>query len=116
MPPRVIAQMALLQTALVVCGFVGLGAVLKLNAYPEDFGGMVRWNRLAVFLRHHGLWLMLAPTFWVLLATYVQQLERGWRTSRVAFGLGLLLAALILAGFFYAAIFPFTWAHFYMMR
>ena len=49
---RTTTILGLLQTILLVGGFLALGMVLKVSGYPDSTE--VRWNPLAVFLREHG--------------------------------------------------------------
>ncbi len=100
---RTTTILALLQTFLVIVGFFALGAVLKMTGYPES--GFVRWNPLAVFLREHGLWLLLLPVIWVVLATSAQRLNLRYLSDRVALVMGLAITGITIALFFYAAVF-----------
>jgi hypothetical protein len=104
---RTTLTLGLLQLVLVIVGFTTLGIVLKFCGYPgEDLG--VRWNLLAVLLREHGGWLMLLPVLWTCLAINAQRLDRGVFSYRLACVIGLCIIALIIALFFYAAVFPYT--------
>ena len=99
--------LGLLQLALVIVGFTTLGIVLKFCGYPREDLGVI-WNDLPVLLREHGGWLMLLPVLWVCYATNAQRLDRGLFSYRLACMIGLSIVALIIALFFYAAVFPFT--------
>ena len=104
--PRTTTILALLQTVLVVVGFIALGAVLKMSGYPDT--PAVRWNPLAVFLREHGVWLLLLPVLWVAFATSAQRRDRGFLSYRIACVIGLCIAAITIMVFLYAAVFPYT--------
>ena len=103
---RTTTYVAVLQSAVIVLGFLALGIVLKFCGYPNSFG--VRWNPLAVFLREHGIWLLAAPLFWTVFAVKARQLDRGIFSERVAFVSGVCLAGVITLTFLYAAVFPYT--------
>lgn len=103
---RTTTILALLQTLLIIIGYFALGAVLKLNGYPDT--SIVRWNPLAVFLREHGVWLMFLPVLWVLYATVAQHLDRGFFVCRDAYIAGLCIACLIITLFLSAAVAPYT--------
>ena len=96
---RTTTILALLQTFLVVTGFFVVGVVLKWSGYPDS--PVVRWNPLAVFLREHGLWLLFLPVLWVVLATSAQRLNLGFLSYRVACVIGLCVAGMTIALFFY---------------
>ena len=103
---RIVTILAILQTLLVVLGFLALGAVLKVEGYPETLG--VRWNPLAVWLREYGAWFLLVPILWVSLATAAQRRDRGFLSHRFACFPGVCIAVLTGGLFHYAAIFPHT--------
>lgn len=111
---RTTTLLALLQTLLIVIGFFALGIVLKAAGYPHDF--TVRWNRVAVFLREYGAWLLLLPVLWVSFATQAERLNRGIFSERIAYLSGLCLSALIIALFLYGAVFPYTRPFFFQVR
>jgi len=68
---RTITILGLVQVLLVILGFFGLGIVMKLNGYPRhDYG--IHWNPLALFLRRHGLILLLVPVLWTVFAALSQ--------------------------------------------
>jgi hypothetical protein len=103
---RATTILALLQILMVIVGFFALGAVLKMSGYPDALA--VRWNPLAVFLREHGVWLLLLPVVWVFFATSAQRIDRGLFSYRIACVIGLSIAGVTLALFLYASVFPFT--------
>ncbi|MES2597934.1 MAG: hypothetical protein V4662_21555 [Verrucomicrobiota bacterium] len=104
---RTTTIIALVQTLVVVLGFVAVGLVLKASGYPDN-PGWVRWNQVAVFLRHHGGWLMLVPILWTYAATVALNDDR----SRVSYSMMVVvgIAFAIVAGiaFMYASVCPFT--------
>jgi hypothetical protein len=104
--PRTTLILALIQMLLAVLGFVALGCVLWMAGYPDN--PSVRWNPLAAFLREHGVWLLLLPPLWMAFATYAQKVDRGALSYSVACAVGIGLAALIIALYLYAAVFPYT--------
>ena len=108
---RTTTILGLLQTILLVGGFLALGMVLKVSGYPDSTE--VRWNPLAVFLREHGGWLLLLPVLWVLYATTAQTRDHGFFSYRLACAIGLGLAVCTIAVFLYAAVYPFTRPFFY---
>jgi len=95
----------LTQALLVVLGFFALGIVLKASGYPTYIG--VRWNHLAVFLRHRGMWFLLLPILWTILAARAERHDYGIQSYRVVWLAGVCIAAVIIGLFLYAAIFPF---------
>lgn len=103
---------ALAQTILIVACRIGLAVVLKVHGYKPNGGGMdptIRWSPLAVFLREHGLWLLLLPLLWVGYATWARRVDRGFiGRYRTACVVGIMVAALVLAAFFWAIAFPYT--------
>ena len=111
---RTTTFLALLQTVLVILGFIVLGAVLKISGYPDTLA--VRWNPLTVFLREHGVWLLLLPVLWVAFATAAQRLDRGFMSYRIACVVGLCIAAITIVLFLYAAVFPYTRPFFLHLR
>jgi hypothetical protein len=98
--------LVLLQTLLIIVGFFVLGVVLKISGYPHELG--VRWNPLAVFLREHGLWLLVTSIVWVFFALAAERLDRGFFSYRLACVIGLCIASLTIVAFLYAAVFPYT--------
>lgn len=103
---RTTTYIAILQSAVIVLGFLALGSVLKFCGYPDSTG--IRWNPLAVFLREHGIWLLAIPLFWVAFALKAQQVDRGILSEHRALILGVGLAGVITVVFLWAAIFPYT--------
>lgn len=112
--PRTTTILALLQTVVVIVGFISLGAVLKISGYPDTLA--VRWNPLAVFLREHEVWLLLLPVLWVAYATSAQRLDRAILSYRIACVVGLCIAAVTIVLFLYAAVFPYTRPFFLHVR
>jgi len=102
---RTTAVLALVQMLLVILGFFALAIVLKASGYPYYPG--VRWNQLAVFLRQHGMWLILLPVAWVILAARTERYDYGILSYRVVWLGGVGIAATIIALFLYAAVHPF---------
>lgn len=96
------AILALVQTCVVVLGFVTLGVVLKILGYPDE--PAVTWNWFAVLLREHGLWLLIVPPVWVLVATRVRQSESRFVSDKTVYVGGILLTGVIVVLFFYASI------------
>ena len=103
---RTTTILALLQTLIVIVGFFALGVVLKMCSYPDN--PVVRWNPLAVFLREHGVWLLFLPVLWVCFSAQAERINRGILSSRIAFIVGLCVAAVTIGAFLYAAVFPYT--------
>ncbi len=103
---RTTTILALLQTLLIIIGFFALGAVLKLNGYPD--ASIVRWNPLAVFLREHGIWLIFFPVLWVFYATVAQRRDRGFFVCRDAHIVGVCATFLIITLFLFATVDPYT--------
>ncbi len=103
---RATTILALLQTLVIVVGFLALGAVLKMAGYPATIA--VRWNPLAVFLREHGMAFLLLPVLWVFFATAAERVDRGFLSYRVAFIVGLCVACTFLMLFVHAILFPYT--------
>jgi hypothetical protein len=106
--------LAVVQMVIVIVGFAALGIVLKGCGYPNGELMGVRWNPLAVFLREHVGWLLLLPVLWVFYASAAQSRDCGWLSYRIAFVVGLSIAACMLSAFLYASCHPFTrlmWLH-----
>ena len=100
--------LALVQTLVVVVGFIGLGVVLRGCGYPNGELMGVRWNPLAIFLREHLGFLLLIPVTWVFYASTAQHKDSGRLSYRIAFIIGLAIAACMLSAFLYASCHPFT--------
>lgn len=104
---RTIAILGLTQVIVVILGFFGLGIVMKMNGYPHgDYG--IRWSSLALFLRQQGLYLLLTPLIWVLLAATSQNRQRFIFTPNGWAVLGVIIITVISIIFLYACIFPYT--------
>lgn len=106
--PRSITILGFVQLLLIVLGFIGLAIVMKLSGYPEQEAILIRWNPLALFLRQYGLVLLLVPILWVILAALSQNRPRIVFTPETWVILGIVLAATIIALFFYACVNPYT--------
>src|SRR5579859_6587850 len=98
---RMTSILAWLQASLVITGFFALGIVLKMSGYPD--APALRWNPLAVFLREHGLWLLLAPALWVTFAIAAYRVDRGFLSYRIACVAGFSIAAVTTVLFIYSA-------------
>lgn len=96
---------ALAQILIVLGGFVGTVLVFSASGYPH---APFRWNRLALMLREHGIWLLVVPLLWTLLSTRLQHrlVEETFYQAWHLFGMAL--AAGLLGLFLYASVFPFT--------
>jgi hypothetical protein len=103
---RAVIYIALLQTLLVVSGFMALGTVLKIAGYPDST--VLDWRPLAVLLREHGAWLLLMPILWVFFAFAAGRLDHPFFSRRLVFFSGVGIAGIIAALFFYATVFPYT--------
>jgi hypothetical protein len=104
---RNIAILGLIQMLLVILGFFGLGIVMKIAGYPsEDFG--IHWNPLALFLRQHGLFLLVVPLFWTIFAATSQNQAKFIFSLDVWSVLGLVMTITIISIFLYACVFPYT--------
>lgn len=104
---RTTTFIAVLQTTLVVMGFLILPGIFKLWGYPVEpqfFG--YRWNPLSLWLRQYGPWLLVLPAFWVAFVSVAQRRGRGFFSQRLALIIGVCLAALIILLFLYAATYP----------
>ena len=87
-----------LQILVIVGGLLVLGACMKLWGYPHNPD--LRWNPLAIFVRHHGAWLLLLP-----LASYLGCLyaEHKWPASFTSDETSALALCLFLALFLFFA-------------
>jgi hypothetical protein len=101
---RSTAILALVQTLVVILGFFALASVLKALGYPDHL--YVHWNHYALFLRRQGMWLLILPILWVVLAARAERHDYGILTYRVVWLGGVCIAAAIIALFLYAAVFP----------
>lgn len=107
MIPRATTIIALSQTLVIILGFVAVGVVLKASGYPEN-PMRLRWNPLALFLRHYGLLLLVVPVIWTYFTARSLRDDCLAVTYRTMMGVGVLVAALTITIFIYAALFPFT--------
>jgi len=103
---RNITVLALIQLLVVVLGFFALGIVLKAGGYPDDPPfpsglGRVVWSPLALFLRQHGLALLVIPVVWAVI-TSLSQNRRVIFSQNVWLIIGVIIAAAIIALFVYA--------------
>jgi hypothetical protein len=87
-----IARIAVLQISLIVISFLVLGVVMKVGGYPHPPNPEVRWNSFTVFLRHHGMWLLLVPIAWAILCDRAQRHSPEWSHSATVIS-GLLTTA-----------------------
>ena len=85
---RTTISLVLVQALLVVLGFFALAIVLKLLGYPEN----AMWSHLALFLRRHGMWLLLLPVSWVVLAVRAERYDYGILNYRVVWLGGVCIA------------------------
>jgi hypothetical protein len=73
--------------------------------YPDN--PTVRWGPLALFLREHGLWLLILSLCWLVFAlSEVRRTGLPPRLVTISIGIGVPCVALLL--FIYAALFPYT--------
>jgi hypothetical protein len=103
---RPTAILLLLQTILVIIGFFALEAVLKMCGYPASSG--IAWNPLTIFLREHGLWLLLLPLAWVFYAWHAENRECGVVCYHTACLVALGNSGLTVALYLFASIYPFA--------
>lgn len=104
---RSTALIALSQTLVIVLGFIAVGVVLKFSGYPEN-ARWVRWNPVAVFLRHYGLILLLVPMAWTYFAARSLRHDSYAVSYQTMMFIGITFAALVMFSFIYAAVCPFT--------
>ena len=98
---------ALVQTLVVIGGFVAVGVVLKAAGYPEN-PMWVRWNPAAVFLRHYGGWLLLVPIIWTYCAGATLRNDDSRFSYSTLVVLGIAFAVVTMITFVDTAVFPFT--------
>ena len=101
---RTTVSLAFVQMLLVILGFFAVAIVLKALGYPDYPDA--RWNHYALFLRRHGMWLLILPILWLVLAAQAERHDYGILTYRVVWLGGVCIAAAIIALFLYAATFP----------
>ncbi len=106
---RTTSIIALLQSFLIIAGYLAVGIVLKFAGYPD--APLLHWNPLAVFLKQHGLALLTIPTVWTAWSLYTVRKDHGIFSCRLARILGLILIAGILLGFLFAAFDPYQAIH-----
>ena len=101
-------QVALLMAALIVCGVLGVAAVMKLHGYglpammdPDSY----EWSAIAVFFRNQGFLLLWIPVIWTALACFAQRRDRGQFHLGVL-AVGWFLMAIFVMLFFVAAMRP----------
>ncbi|MEI6535766.1 MAG: hypothetical protein WCN98_10530 [Verrucomicrobiaceae bacterium] len=104
---RTTTIIALVQTLVVILGFVAVGVVLKASGYPDN-PMWVRWNPTAVFLRHYGGWLLFVPIIWTYCAGATLRDDHSRFSYSTMVALGIAFAVVTMIAFIYAAAFPFT--------
>jgi len=104
---RTITMLGATQVLLIILGFFGLGVVMKWNGYPDE-AYAIEWNPLALWLRLHGLTLLLVPVFWTMGAGLAQSRSRFLFSSTVWGLLGVVLCASFAVVFLYADVNPYT--------
>jgi hypothetical protein len=103
---RNITVLGLVQMLLVILGFFGLGIVMKMNGYPHEEMG-IRWNSLALWLRQHGLILLLVPVIWAAVTAVAQHRQRFLFPYGVWAALGIVFALATICVFLSACVDPF---------
>ena len=104
---RTITIFGLIQVLLVISGFFGLGIIMKFDGYPDQAFGIL-WTPLALWLRLHGLYLLLAPVVWCI-GTALSERQRGFiLPTNLWLGLGIILMAGTVVAFLYACAWPYT--------
>jgi hypothetical protein len=103
---RYISILAILQGMMVMMGFFALGIVLKVGGYPHDPPFMaslsrVVWSPLALFLRRHGLVLMLVPIVWTIFTSLSQNRQIVF-SQDVWLVIGVIITVAIIGLFVYA--------------
>lgn len=99
-----VTKLALVQASLVVLCYLALGGVLKMKGYPSDQFGMIEWKPETIFLRQHGLWLLLVPIAFTVLYLYAEKKWAATFHESATLFLGVLLALDIFVTFLGAAI------------
>ena len=101
-------KVALAMAALIVCGVLGVAAIMKLQGYglphrmnPAEY----KWSSIAVFFRTHGFQLLWVPVLWTALAVFAQRRDRGEFHMNVL-SVGVFLIAIFVILFFIAAVRP----------
>jgi hypothetical protein len=109
---RTITLLGLAQIATVVCGFFGLAIILKHHGYPgEPFQvgfsfAIDHWSRLALFLRCHGLILLVVPLAWIVLAGISEHRANFILPFGLWLMVGTIIPFVIIMTFFYAIFHP----------
>ena len=101
MNARPITILALVQLAIVFLGYVSLVGAMKLRGYPNEF---FVWPPFTVFLRQHGLWMLLLPISFVAWSLFSEAARPSRNSEGRTLIVGVLIAVLLFLGFVFAAI------------
>jgi uncharacterized membrane protein len=77
--------------------FVTLGSVAAIILVRAETVATTELGQLRMFLASHGLWLILIPIVWIILAETITRLIRKESIARMVQASGVLLAAAIVA-------------------
>ena len=106
--PRLVTSLGLVQVLCIVCGYLALTMVMKVQGYPQipEWNPLGHWSPLAVGLRTHGWMLLVLPALWAWYGTVAVRVDSGWRTEHAALVSGLVVLGVVLAAFLHAIVHP----------
>jgi len=92
-----ITIIAILQTFLIVVGWLVTCIHLKFRGYPDfaDFDPLVRWSSLSLFVRNWVLVFFVVPGLWVFHALWLEERSEVSDPKAVNFASGLLVISIL---------------------
>jgi hypothetical protein len=96
---HVSVRLALFQVLAVITGVFMTRAVFMVYGYPES---NLDWNALALLVRNHGFYLLLAPVVWTSAAVYLENYGTGRWSRRWTVCTGIILLAALAFLFFWS--------------
>ncbi|MFT4547890.1 MAG: hypothetical protein ACI9UA_002412 [Pseudoalteromonas tetraodonis] len=113
--PKAISSILVTYTVSVLCCFIWLGIMLKLQGYGSGERWQPGWTWPARFLRQWGLLFVLLPVPWAFYALASYRIDRGWLSAHLALGIGVLMTVVITLWFVHTALNPINrWPLFYL--
>jgi hypothetical protein len=88
--------------------FIALGISMKMEGYPDHVNPFIRWRPVALFLREHGLALLLLIAVWAVAAAVLAHQQEHPTRARVVLAVGSAMAVVLAAAFMTYATSPYT--------
>ncbi len=104
--PKAITSILLTYTVSLLCGFIWLGIILKLNGYGSGEAWEPGWTWSARVLRQWGLLFVLLPVPWAIYAIASYRIDQGWLSAHLALAVGLIMTVSVALWFAHTAIDP----------